>query len=45
MELSRDDRADPRLARFVVASLVTAVVLCLVALLLLAALGDHVVHT
>jgi hypothetical protein len=44
MGLSRDDHADPRLAKFVVAALVMAVVVCLVALLLLAALGDHVVH-
>ena len=44
MELSRDDRADPRLAKLVVAALVTAVVLCLVALLLLTALGNNVVH-
>ena len=42
MELS--DHTDPTLARVVVTALVTAVVLCLVVLLLLTALGDHVVH-
>ena len=44
MEPPKFEHADPSLARSVMAALVTAVVLCLATLLLLAALGDHVIH-
>jgi hypothetical protein len=40
-----EDRTNPRFARLVVVALMTAVVLCLLALLGLAVLGDDVVHT
>ena len=44
VESSRSEQTDPKLAKLVVAALVTAVVLCLAVLLLLTSLGDAVVH-